>query len=218
MNVRRQKATDEEVAVALYDLDGAPKKVRAADWPSDLENLSEPGLYSWWVDEPGAKDLTDGLRHAIQAGRIYVGQTGATYWPSGKIPSATLRSRISQNHLRGRISSSTFRLTLAAALAQSLGLKPVGPKQLTLESEARLACWIQSHLEVAVHRFTERDALDDLEGRVLDQLDPPLNLDGRAPSSLRTALADLRQNLATTVHTLASRAERQLRRNSVARE
>lgn len=171
MNFRRQKATDDEVAAALHDLDAAPKKVRSTHWPEDLDRLSEPGLYSWWVDEFDAKNLTDGLGHAVDAGRVYVGQTGATKWPSGKVVSATLRSRISQNHLGGRISSSTFRWTLAGALIKSLGLKAVGPKRLTPESEARLTFWVRAHLAVAVHPFAERDALDDLERRVLDRLD-----------------------------------------------
>ena len=40
-----------------------------------------PGLYAWWVDEPGARALTMGLGHPVGAGLIYAGQAGATRWP-----------------------------------------------------------------------------------------------------------------------------------------
>ena len=42
-------------------------------WPGDLQGLANPGLYSWWVDGVGATDLTNGLDHPINAGRIYAG-------------------------------------------------------------------------------------------------------------------------------------------------
>jgi hypothetical protein len=48
------------------------------------------------------------------------------------------------------------------------------------------------HLQVAVHPFAERDALGDLEHRVLQVLDPPLNLDGRPRTPLRKTLSQLR--------------------------
>jgi hypothetical protein len=47
-------------------------------------------------------------------------------------------------------------------------------------------------LAVAVHAFEERDALADLEHRVLVELNPPLNLDRRPTSDIRTALTFLR--------------------------
>jgi hypothetical protein len=53
------------------------------------------------------------------------GQTGANKWPSGKSSAATLRTRIATEHLAGNIYSSTFGLTLAAAIAAALGLVAV---------------------------------------------------------------------------------------------
>jgi hypothetical protein len=47
-------------------------------------------------------------------------------------------------------------------------------------------------LTVAVHPFEDYDALADLEHRVLTELDPPLNLDGRPGSDIRRALTRLR--------------------------
>jgi hypothetical protein len=54
---------------------------------------------------------------------------------------------------------------------------------------------MREHLEVAVHPFAEADALGDLEHRVLAVLDPPLNLDGMPPTTLRAGLARLRREV-----------------------
>jgi hypothetical protein len=128
----------------------------------------------------------------IRAGRVYAGQAGATKWPSGKTSRATLRSRINQQHLNGRVRGSTFRLTLAAILQRELALTGVATKQLGLEGEQRLTLWLRAHLRLAVHPFIERDALLDLEHHVLTALDPPLNLDSRSATPIRRTLQALR--------------------------
>ena len=102
----------------------------AADWPGTLHGLLGPGLYAWWTDDEGAAALSHGLGVPVAPGRVYAGQAGATRWPSGRPVTATLGSRIANNHLRGRVRSSTFRRTLAAALLESLGLKLAGPARL----------------------------------------------------------------------------------------
>ena len=190
---RRRNATSAEVRRALRDLDGSPTRIAASDWPGAARGLDQPGLYTWWVDATGAKDLINALRPRVRAGRIYAGQTGATKWPSGKTGKATLESRIGRNHLNGSIGSSTFRQTLAAALAEPLKLNSTAPKKLDRGSEQRLTAWMRAHLQVAVHPFPERDALADLEERVLATLDPSLNLEGRGPAPLREALSRARR-------------------------
>lgn len=198
---RRQLATSAEVRAALDALGVRPRRVPAESWPGDLPGLAAPGLYSWWADKAGAADLSHGLGHVVQPGRIYAGLTGATKWPSGATGRATLRSRIGNNHLRGRIRGSTFRFTLAAALQRSLKLQPAGPKTLDSQSERRLSEWIAEHLELAVFPFPDADALADLEHRVLRALDPPLNLDGMEPTPLRTTLRGRRQALSAAAVT-----------------
>jgi hypothetical protein len=192
-------ASDAEVAAALRSLDEMPRRTRASDWPpASLGELRLPGMYSWWVDAVGAADLSDGLARSVEAGRIYAGQTGATKWPSGTVGRATLAGQIGSQHIRGTVRGSTFRRTLAAALIGALELAPVGPQRLEPESEQALTGWIHEHLEVAFHPFADRSRLGDLERRVLDRLDPPLNLDGMAPTPLRLRLQELRRTLAAT--------------------
>jgi hypothetical protein len=195
---RRRGATAVEVRRAIRDLDRAPVRVAAIDWPASLRDLDQPGLYSWWVDEPGARMISAGLGHQIDPGRIYAGQTGATKWPSGKAGSMTLAKRIGSNHLAGRIAGSTFRLTLASILGDQLELVKIDARHLDHPSEQRLTDWMRTHLEVAVHPFATPDSLVDLERLVLSELDPPLNLDGRPTSTVRTRLASLRREGART--------------------
>lgn len=184
---------------SLKHLDKSPDRVSAGDWPAHLSDLDMPGMYSWWVDERGGVDLTRGLGATVAGGRIYAGLTGATKWPSGKVGSATLRSRIGSNHIGGRIRSSTFRLTLAASLRDTLKLQLDGPKRLSKDSEARLTEWIRSHLSLAVFPFPNADALEDLENKVLSVLDPPLNLAGRPKVLVRAKLTTLRADLSRGV-------------------
>ena len=186
-----------EVRRAMRALDQSPVLVAAIDWPSGIRDLDQPGLYSWWVDEPGAVMLSRGLGYRVAPGRIYAGQTGATKWPSGAVGAMTLATRIGGNHLSGRIAGSTFRLTLASIVSEQLQLKTAGPGRLDRSSEQRRSEWMRTHLQVAVYPSPDRDALTDLEQRVLALLDPPLNLDGRSPTPLRARLAALRRQLRT---------------------
>ena len=194
--VRRRGASARELHDALMTLDTTPVLIAARDWPATLTGLNGPGLYAWWADEPGARMLATGLGVQLPAGRIYAGQTGATKWPSGTTGRMTLAKRITTNHLNGRIAGSTFRLTLAAILADELNLTMLAPQRLSPSSEQALSAWMRAHLHVAVHPFPDPDALADLEDRLLAQLDPPLNLTGRPTTLLRACLTLLRGRLA----------------------
>ena len=194
--VRRQRSTTGQLRSAMRALDGAPHRIAARDWPDGLENLDRPGLYSWWVDEQGAADLSKGLGQLVVPGRIYAGQTGATKWPSGNAGQATLASRIGADHLRGGIRGSTFRLTLAACLVEPLALIRIARRRLDSPSEHRLSAWMCDHLEIAVLPLADRDRLGDLEHHVLLKLDPPLNLDGMSMNPLRSELSRRRVTVA----------------------
>lgn len=183
----------EEIIRRLRDRQAA---LSAADWPADLSDLDHCGLYSWWADVTGARQLSDGLDSKVAPGLIYAGQAGATRWPSGRPSRATLASRIDGNHLRGRVRGSTFRLTLAAALLTKLDLEVVGAKKLSLDSERRLTEWIHDHLAVAVFPYSQPDDLGRLEEAVINRLDPPLNLEGLPSSAPRERLRELRAVIA----------------------
>jgi hypothetical protein len=187
--------SEEDVVAALQALDVAPRIVPASGWPGELEGLREAGLYSWWVDAEGAAELSEGLELPLAAARIYAGQAGATKWPSGTPSSATLESRIRSQHLGGNIYGSTSRLTLASCLVAPLGLRSVGRKRLESGGEERLTAWIEQHLSVAVYAYPNRDALESLEHRVLERLDPPLNLRGMGSTLVRARLQTCRKAL-----------------------
>jgi hypothetical protein len=172
--------------------------------PTDLlargpDGLQVPGLYSWWVDETGAADLSRGLGQHVAAGLIYAGQAGATRWPSGKQSASTLWGRITGMHLAGAAEFSTFRRTLAAILGPGLGM--------TSEDDPQLSAWISARLRVIAIPVSDADKLGGTESGVLDALDPPFNLQGRPPSLVRTRLTELRRdgNPSAGVHSAEQR-------------
>ena len=59
-------------------------------------------------------------------------------------------------------------------------------------SELALTGWITEHLSVAVCPVIDPDSLADLERRVLEQLDPPLNLTRWQSTPRRARLSTLR--------------------------
>ena len=120
--VQAPKWEEREAWQALDDLDASPILVPASEWPAGAEGLDRPGLFAFWVDEAGAADLSRGLDLPLEAGRIWIGQAGATRWPSGRANSDTLGARIARTHLQGRVRSSTLRLTLAGILFAQLEL------------------------------------------------------------------------------------------------
>lgn len=190
------KPTPGDIEAALDALQRRAQLVELAGYAS-LRDISRPGLYSWWVDERGADQLTRGLAASVGRGLVYVGQAGATQWPSGKRRDATLRTRIATMHLGTKISFSTLRFTLAACLRQDLALEVVGAKMLAQTSEAALTAWMIDHLQIAAFGYDDVDALGELEQAVLEEIDPPLNLRHRPPSPVRNRLRALRSALAT---------------------
>lgn len=164
-------------------------------FPADPIAAGNAGLYSWWADAE-AQELF--LREGrVAVGKfLYVGQAGATRWPSGRRSTATLKSRIRSNHIRGNLSSSTFRRTISALLRRPLNLRLSGPGKLVREDNRRVTRWIRDHLRIAIVPSEDRDSLESLEQAVLDTLDPPFNLDGRPQTDLRRRLTELRRDIA----------------------
>lgn len=143
-----------------------------------------PGMYSWWVDEAGASDLTLGLGHPIQPGLIYAGLAGATR-SGGTASSNTLWGRIATMHLGKKHEFSTLRRSLGSILAQAHGQPTIDEEQLTR--------WMHAHLRVIPIPVADVDTLDHLESEILGQLDPPLNLAKVPKTLLRVRLSALRK-------------------------
>jgi hypothetical protein len=184
---------------AVVALNEAPVLVPAREWPGDVEGLDRPGLYGWWVDEAGAADLARvigiGGRDELAAGRLVIGQAGATKWPSGRTVNDTLGQRIGETHLGGKVRMSTFRWTLAAILFDQLGLQGQAAMLLTPPSEQALSGWMREHLSIAVHPHDDRDSLEGLRRELLAMLDPPLNLRHVPATALRTRVTELRRRI-----------------------
>ncbi|MDP9462034.1 MAG: hypothetical protein M3Q22_17845 [Actinomycetota bacterium] len=141
-----------------------------------------PGLYSWWVDAPGAAEISAGLGHRVTPGLIYAGRAGGVR-PNGSASTNALWGRVGEMHLGGNRSFSTFRLTLAACLSAAAG------RDVT---EAEVSDWMHGHLRVAVLPL-ESDDVSAGEEELLRLADPPLNLSGVARTPLRqTQQAEVR--------------------------
>lgn len=177
-------------------LEDPTRRKPARDFPLGQAEVDEAGLYAWFVDEPGARQLSEVFGVGL-SGLIYAGQAGATSSKAGVERSATLLSRILRNHLRGNIRSSTFRRTLTAALLQPLGLRLARPDALEPASNEVVSEWMRAHLEIATVACPDRATLAALESAVLQELNPPLNLMGMPPTGVRSRLKTLRRELKT---------------------
>jgi hypothetical protein len=150
--------------------------------------LRVPGMYSWWVDQSGAADLSRGSGHPIHAGLLYAGSAGATR-SGGSASSNTLWGRIATMHLGRRHEFSTLRRSLGSVLAEA-------EQQPTID-EVELTAWMHAHLRVIPIAVPDVDTLDHLESEILTQLDPPLNLAKVSKTPLRRQLSVLRKKYAS---------------------
>ena len=184
-----------EAEAIVHRLTDPRNAVEPALFPRDSDEVASAGMYAWWGDGHARDTLGEEIG-AVLPPLLYVGQAGATKWPSGKRSSATLASRIGQQHVRGNARSSTFRLTVSALLLNRFGLVAVTRRRLDRPSNQRVSEWIAEHLQVAVAPFNDPDALAAVEAEVVGHLDPPLNLGHCLPSNARARLTELRRALA----------------------
>jgi hypothetical protein len=165
---------------------------RPAEFPFDEVAARCAGMYSWWADEIAQQMLGAPLGATLPP-LVYVGQAGATRWPSGTRSNATLGSRISRQHISGNAGSSTFRLTVSALLLVSLNLNLDDDGRLDAASNGRVSLWIADHMRVAIAPFDGRDQLGIVEASVVSNLDPPLNLEHCHSTAARQTLSGLRR-------------------------
>lgn len=157
--------------------------------PSEGGVPSTSGLYAWWspdLEEVGEIPLP--FVQAANARLLYVGIS-----PVRAGSRQTLRGRVCGNHLRGRVSSSTFRLSLAALLWQQEGwllARSGNTPLLSPPAHQALAAWQRTHLRVswAVHPKPW-----EVERSVVKAMAPPFNLAGNRTSALSWTLSEARQ-------------------------
>ena len=199
MTKRRPTVMDADVRAAIRTLDTAPILIGARAWPDAASSFNAPGLYAWCVDALGA---AGGLCQRTRQG----GRDGPDLrWPGGRDEVAVWASRASNAPEQNYVSApgrkhpgvdvsaharlrAGRRAEFAADRSQDIGL----------DGESRLSQWIRDHPAVALYAFEKRDVLADLEHRVLVELNPPLNLEGRPPSDIRTSLTRLRTRIPGT--------------------
>ena len=146
--------------------------------------LRVPGMYSWWVDETGADELSTGVNEHVRPGLIYAGLAGATR-SGGRASSNTLWGRIATMHLGKKHEFSTLRRSLGSVLAEAHGQPTIDEEWLTR--------WMHDHLRVITIPVEDVDSLDRLESEILAELDPPLNLAKVPKTQLRMTLSALRK-------------------------
>lgn len=145
---------------------------------------ARPGLYSWWVDQAGAHDLSAGLGQRVAPGLVYAGRAGGVR-STGKASANTLWGRVGEMHLGGSRQFSTFRLTLAAALSPPGG---------AVADEATVTAWMHRHLRVATLPLPP-ESVPAGEEELLRLADPPLNLRDVPATELRRSLSRRRSAL-----------------------
>jgi hypothetical protein len=150
---------------------------------------NEPGVYAWFCDEDGLLQLPfDGARAG--RGAIYVGIA-----PSRLGSKQMLRSRVCGNHLRGNISASTFRLSLAAVLWQQekWALTRRGNRALLArDANDALSDWLHCHLRIS---WIVRREPWQMEAQVIKAMSPVLNLAQNRQHPYGWTLREARQRL-----------------------
>jgi hypothetical protein len=152
------------------------------------------GVYGWWFDQDLGSVPRDGCLQIDRKHLLYVGiaQPGQR---KGR-PRAAAWNRLWRNHLRGSVRISTLRLTLAALLADRLGLTFVrdarGRVRMAKTDEDKLSTWLNQHAAISVVQHDDPRALE----RELITAGPslPLNLEGSSHPFRRT-LSELRRSL-----------------------
>lgn len=183
-----------DVQAIVGALSDSSNAVEPKHFPSKLEHAQHPGMYAWWGDHEARTVLGDELGVELSP-LLYLGQAGATKWPSGKRSTATLATRIGRQHIRGNARSSTFRRTISALLLDQLKLVPASGGRLDRPSNAVVSQWIAEHLKVGIVAVDDRDGLGRIEHAVLNQLNPPLNLHHCPSSAARARLTALRARI-----------------------
>ena len=134
-----------------------------------------PGLYAIYGDERAWVQL--GLGHPRKGAAIYVGKS-----------ERDMAGRLGSHFENGRTGGSTVRRSFAALLRVELELTGIPRNQakpanfasfaLSSDDDSKLTQWMHDRLEVAVWTADGLRPLTAIEGEVLREWNPPLNVSG----------------------------------------
>lgn len=152
--------------------------------PQDLDAIQEvAGVFAWHVDAEGARVLNRSLMLPVGAGVLHVGHAGAVGRTDDVV--LTVRHLVQTIQLHGRSRSSTFRAALATILQEPLRADGL--------DDPMVADWMQRHLRVVTWPMHDREAIRELAQHVVEQLEPPLNVDHLRAGEVRRRLGELRR-------------------------
>jgi hypothetical protein len=175
-----QDAPSDTVLAAVEHLAGVEHAVR----PQDLDAIQEvAGVFAWHVDAEGARVLNRSLMLPVGAGVLHVGHAGAVGRTDDVV--TTVRHLVQTVQLHGRSRSSTFRAALATILQEPLRAHGL--------DDPVVADWMQQHLRVVTWPMHDREAIRELAQHVVEQLEPPLNVDHLRAGEVRRRLGELRR-------------------------
>jgi hypothetical protein len=175
-----QAVVDELVRKPLYEIqeaaggDGVP---------------ADSGFYAWWAALEALPGVPVTSHPSEPYGLLYVGIA-----PRDATSGATLRSRLSRQHIGGNVASSTFRFGLAALLWRRQRWTPrrsaSGKYSLDARDNEALGQWQRDHLRL---RWAVAETPWLLESDVVQLLSPPMNREHNKDHGFYSKMGDARE-------------------------
>lgn len=162
-----------------------------------------PGVYGWWFNRlPTAFDVSN-CRQFDGFTLLYTGISPKRPPRNGRAPSrGQLHQRI-VTHYAGNAEGSTLRKTLGCLLAAELGIQlrrvGSGSRRTFVDGEQQLSRWMGEHAYVS---WVPHEHPWELEERLIELLDLPLNLDRNSRNAFHPALTRVRRDAVVAANLL----------------
>jgi hypothetical protein len=162
-----------------------------------------PGVYGWWFNLLPAPLDVSGCHHVNEFTLLYTGISPKQPPRNGRPASkGQLRQRI-VTHYAGNAAGSTLRKTLGCLLAEELGIQlrrvGSGSRRTFADGEQQLSQWMAEHAFVS---FVPHASPWELEERLIELLDLPLNLDGNSRNAFHPELTRVRRDAVASANAL----------------
>jgi hypothetical protein len=162
-----------------------------------------PGVYGWWFDRLPAPIDASGCHQFDGFTLLYTGISPKQPPRNGRSASkGQLRQRI-VTHYANNAEGSTLRKTLGCLLAEELGIQlrrvGSGSRQTFVNGEQQLSQWMAEHAYVS---FVVHERPWELEERLIELLDLPLNLDGNSRNAFHAELTRVRKDAVAAANAL----------------